>query len=78
MERAGLKETNCDEERCDEEIVGRVMLIVRLCADSIFHDPESGILFASFKYIGYDYAGDSKEPPPHPTPNLSDSEKLKT
>ena len=26
--------------------------------DSIFHDPETGILFASFKYVGYDYAGD--------------------
>ncbi|KAK4151627.1 rhamnose mutarotase [Chaetomidium leptoderma] len=25
---------------------------------SIFHDPETGILFASFKYVGYDYAGD--------------------
>lgn len=26
--------------------------------DSIFHDEESGILFATFKYVGYDYAGD--------------------
>lgn len=26
--------------------------------DSICHDPETGILFASFKYVGYDYAGD--------------------
>ncbi|KAI1343307.1 DUF718-domain-containing protein [Xylariaceae sp. FL0016] len=25
---------------------------------SIFHDEESGILFASFKYVGYDLAGD--------------------
>lgn len=25
---------------------------------SIFHDPDTGILFASFKYVGYDYAGD--------------------
>ncbi|KAI8632659.1 DUF718-domain-containing protein [Xylariaceae sp. FL1651] len=25
---------------------------------SIFHDPGTGILFASFKYVGYDYAGD--------------------
>jgi len=25
---------------------------------SIFHDPETHILFASFKYVGYDYAGD--------------------
>lgn len=26
--------------------------------DSIFWDDKSGILFATFKYIGYDYAGD--------------------
>lgn len=26
--------------------------------DSIFHDPGTGILFASFKYVGSDYAGD--------------------
>ncbi|KAH8776964.1 hypothetical protein BGZ57DRAFT_358104 [Hyaloscypha finlandica] len=25
---------------------------------SIFHDPETHILFASFKYVGYNYAGD--------------------
>ncbi|KAI1079635.1 DUF718-domain-containing protein [Whalleya microplaca] len=25
---------------------------------SIFHDPATGILFATFKYVGYDYAGD--------------------
>ncbi|KAI0848232.1 rhamnose mutarotase [Daldinia vernicosa] len=25
---------------------------------SIFHDPGTGILFASFKYVGNDYAGD--------------------
>lgn len=27
-------------------------------ADSIFHDEQSGTLFASMKYVGYDYAGD--------------------
>ena len=27
-------------------------------ADSIYHDAETGILFATFKYVGYDYAGD--------------------
>jgi L-rhamnose mutarotase len=26
--------------------------------DSIFHDPETNILFGSFKYVGYDLAGD--------------------
>lgn len=25
---------------------------------SIYHDAETGILFATFKYVGYDYAGD--------------------
>jgi len=25
---------------------------------SIFHDPTTGILFASFKYVGYDWEGD--------------------
>jgi L-rhamnose mutarotase len=29
-----------------------------LSLDSIFHDPGTGILFASFKYVGYDWAGD--------------------
>ena len=29
--------------------------------DSIFHDPESGILFASFKYVGYDFEGDMEK-----------------
>ena len=28
------------------------------CIDSIFHDPELNLLFASFKYVGYDYEGD--------------------
>lgn len=30
-------------------------------ADSIFHDPATGILFANFKYVGYDYAGDMEK-----------------
>lgn len=29
--------------------------------DSIFHDPQTNILFASFKYIGYDYQGDMEK-----------------
>ncbi|CCC08774.1 hypothetical protein SMACR_05414 [Sordaria macrospora] len=28
---------------------------------SIFHDPGTGILFASFKYVGYDYEGDMEK-----------------
>jgi len=29
--------------------------------DSIYHDAETGILFANFRYIGYDYAGDMEK-----------------
>lgn len=29
--------------------------------DSICHDAETNILFASFKYVGYDYAGDMEK-----------------
>jgi L-rhamnose mutarotase len=29
--------------------------------DSIFHDPETNILFSSFKYIGYDFEGDMEK-----------------
>jgi L-rhamnose mutarotase len=29
--------------------------------DSIFHDPGTGILFANFKYVGYNYAGDMEK-----------------
>jgi L-rhamnose mutarotase len=29
--------------------------------DSIFYDDSTGILFASFKYIGYDYEGDMEK-----------------
>ncbi|RFU30616.1 hypothetical protein B7463_g5708, partial [Scytalidium lignicola] len=28
---------------------------------SIFHDPGTNILFASFKYVGYDFAGDMEK-----------------
>ncbi|KAK0609332.1 hypothetical protein B0T17DRAFT_501639 [Bombardia bombarda] len=28
---------------------------------SIFHDPGTGILFASFRYVGYDYEGDMEK-----------------
>lgn len=32
-----------------------------IVADSIFYDDASHILFASFKYMGYDYAGDMEK-----------------
>jgi len=28
---------------------------------SIFHDPDTGTLFASFKYVGYNWAGDMEK-----------------
>lgn len=34
--------------------------VAAVCTDSISHDPESRLLFASFKYVGDDYAGDMK------------------
>jgi L-rhamnose mutarotase len=34
------------------------MLMVFPFEDSIFHDPSTNILFASFKYVGYNWAGD--------------------
>jgi L-rhamnose mutarotase len=37
------------------------MLIEGKKLDSIFHDPGTGVLFASFKYVGYDYAGDMEK-----------------
>ncbi|KAK9417446.1 putative L-rhamnose mutarotase [Seiridium unicorne] len=36
--------------------------IANICgSDSIFWDDASGILFANFKYVGYDYAGDMEK-----------------
>lgn len=32
-----------------------------LCTDSIFHDPATNILFASFKYVGYNFEGDMEK-----------------
>ncbi|KAI0195639.1 DUF718 domain-containing protein [Xylaria flabelliformis] len=44
---------------------------------SIFHDPNTGILFASFKYVGFDYAGDMermRENPKSLVPGAKNSE----
>lgn len=35
--------------------------ILNGAADSIYHDPGTGILFASFKHVGADYAGDMEK-----------------
>lgn len=32
-----------------------------LYPDSIFHDPGTNLLFASFKYVGYNWAGDMEK-----------------
>jgi L-rhamnose mutarotase len=34
------------------------LLIRASLSDSIFHDPDTNILFASFKYVGYNWVGD--------------------
>lgn len=36
----------------------RVGLMLVQLTDSIFHDKDTQTLFASFKYVGYNYAGD--------------------
>lgn len=40
-----------------EKFMGEVYVLT-LGVDSIFYDDTTGMLFGSFKYIGYDYAGD--------------------
>lgn len=43
----------------DIEIRSSIELIILYdISDSIYHDEGTGILFATFKYVGYDYAGD--------------------
>ncbi|KAF2705467.1 DUF718-domain-containing protein [Pleomassaria siparia CBS 279.74] len=54
---------DCVEEykQCHKKVWPEVLKQIRECSIedySIFHDPGTGILFASFKYVGYDYAGD--------------------
>jgi L-rhamnose mutarotase len=55
-----IKQCNIVDCTCGDPPVVRALYSYHSgCAtDSIFHDPETGILFASFKYIGNDYAGD--------------------
>lgn len=33
-------------------------MLIESWTDSIFYDDSTGILFASFKYVGYDWEGD--------------------
>ncbi|KAH7316540.1 rhamnose mutarotase [Stachybotrys elegans] len=53
----------CVEEykACHAKVWPEVLKQIKECSIedySIFYDDSTGILFASFKYVGYDYAGD--------------------
>jgi L-rhamnose mutarotase len=42
-------------------VVHRLLLTTDDSPDSIFHDEATGILFASFKYVGYNWEGDMEK-----------------
>jgi L-rhamnose mutarotase len=50
-----------DEALCPFVPLWDLSRLIGLGLDSIFYDPDSHILFASFKYIGYDWAGDMEK-----------------
>ncbi|KAI0999019.1 hypothetical protein K3495_g9177 [Podosphaera aphanis] len=57
---------DCVEEykKCQANIWPEVLKQIKMCNIedySIFHDPDTQILFASFKYVGYDYTGDMEK-----------------
>lgn len=41
--------------------IGRSLLTCEWQTDSIYYDDEMGLLFGTFRYIGYDYAGDMEK-----------------
>ncbi|KAI0130073.1 hypothetical protein BJ170DRAFT_681544 [Xylariales sp. AK1849] len=48
-------------KECHAAVWPEVLQQIKVCNIidySIFHDAGTGILFATFKYVGYDYAGD--------------------
>jgi len=50
-----------DYKKCHAKVWPEVLQQIKSCAIedySIFLDPDTNTLFASFKYLGYDYAGD--------------------
>lgn len=57
--RVGPNEGPSPGQRASWASVGiRLTNSCRACADSIFYDADTSILFATFRYVGYDYAGD--------------------
>ncbi|KAF7856341.1 hypothetical protein EAF04_009869 [Stromatinia cepivora] len=51
-------------KECHARVWPEVLKQIKECCIedySIFHDPESNILFASFKYVGYNYVGDMEK-----------------
>jgi len=57
-----LKKDRVEEyKECHAKVWPEVLKQIKDCNIedySIFHDPDTGILFASFKYVGYNWAGD--------------------
>lgn len=41
--------------------IGRSLLTCESQTDSIYYDDDMGLLFGTFRYIGYDYAGDMEK-----------------
>lgn len=58
-----IKDCNIEDCVCarDPTQGGLSMDMADSPADSIFHDDKTGILFASFKYVGYDWTGDMEK-----------------
>jgi len=51
-------------KECHAKVWPEVLKQIKECSIedySIFHDPGTGILFASFKYVGYNWAGDMEK-----------------
>jgi len=57
-----LKPERVEEyKKCHAKVWPEVLKQIKDCNIedySIYHDPDTSILFASFKYVGYNYAGD--------------------
>lgn len=57
---------DCGIEDCKLTVASLLLSLIRLFGlcirtDSIFYDDNLGLLFATFRYIGYDYAGDMEK-----------------
>ncbi|KAG4027134.1 hypothetical protein MFRU_033g01030 [Monilinia fructicola] len=51
-------------KECHAKVWPEVLKQIKDCCIedyAIYHDPDTNILFATFKYVGYDYAGDMEK-----------------